>query len=751
MRNIFKATGHSIPTLAILAMASSCSQDPILPIDSVREEYTHNFIREFGVPAPGHSYATAVRAGLKVTTKTGAYVRVTAVVDGKEYRFAQLTVPAGTHDLPVTIPAGVERLMIKTNMARQEVGINDLVDLDALGETPSSRGWNVTNTNDNLLQITDDKVAAPMISFKPSDFLQAYFEAHPIGVESTDYRYIGSDAGDGRIDPKLDPDNIDMWYGETALGSTVEDRIRDENGNEVSRFKNTEYYIFPVWWRTNRYGTKDYKLALHQYDKMINTYRVPFNIKDVNKPEDSSIPFPYLGYSTEEIGKDDVLENMSKFQFDDGSFSQAFDMDKAKTIITTGMKVNFNLSDTPEEDNCGIAFYLNSTGPGNENMWSCTQPLRNRQKWGDKYYDQSISHLMYTTVSTMRYQLPEMYFNNLNFDIYGNDDEYAGYSKQPFLIGFTSAPDKEADRSPRDYTDFIMLVIPTEMEFIYNSGDLEDPYIWTLAAEDLGATDDWDFNDVVLHITDQIEDLNTVNRNNIVTAYNGPKKSHEVRVMTVEPVATGGTLPIYVTFSGKVNNIDLPEWGDEWYSVVNKRISDVLGSPYEEGTFIIGTEVHKWLNAPNHTTFVNVGSRRQATHAQKITFAVDPDQDMLVGNGYMNWDYGMGAYGSADDTPLYGFALIVDRDNKLNIDTRESGGFVSAPEIEIGKDTYLIGRPSKDSTAAPQLLFIGGDWQWPTERTKISDAYDQFNTWITAPKTAPWWAYYGEKSKVTAK
>lgn len=738
------------PAVALLAAtATSCSQEPIVEINPVVEEYTQNFIKQFGIPAPGHSYATAVRAGLKVATKTGCRVLVTAEVDGKEYRFANLNVPAGTHEVPVTIPAGVERLKVKNGMVEQEVGINDMVDLDALGATPDSRGWNVNIPADTyILGFEDDDEAAPLLSFKPSDFLKSYFEAHPIGEESTNYTYMGDNVGNGAINPYLS-DDINVWYGETALGSTVEEYIYDDAGMAVDyKLINTEYYIFPVWWRTNRYNAKDYQLFLHQYNKMVNTHRVPFN-----ESNDSRIPFPRLGYSDEEIEMEDVLNSMSKFHYDTGDFTQAYDPNSAKTIITEGMKVKFPLPPNPGWDLCGIGFYLTSTRPDGTLSWSCTQPYWNMKVWGNKYFDQSISHLMYSTVSTMRFQLPEMVFNNLNFKIYEKEDRLSGYNERPFLVGFTSGPEKEADTTPRDYTDFIMLVIPVNgVELLYNVDDLPDPYIWTLAAEDLGATDDWDFNDVVLHITDEIVDLNSSNRNSMVTYYNGPAVANGVRILTVEPVATGGTLPIYVTFTGNVRDVmDIPDWGDDMFSEVNAEIGKTLSETYENGTFILGTEVHKWLNADSYTTFVNVGSKRQPTNAKKITFAVDPDQDMFVGNGLMNWDLGVGSHGSPDNCPLYGFALIVDRENKLQIDTRESGGFVHMPKIEIGKNLYPIGCPNENSTIAPQLLFMGGDWEWPTERTKISDAYPQFNTWLTMPSSAPLWHYSSTDGKVTKK
>lgn len=725
---------------AVAFFLAACGQDaPQQPLQS--ELYDRGFVKEFGVPAPGHSYATAVRAGLKVTTKTGARVLVTADVDGKEYRFANVNLGPGTHALPVTVPAGVERLRIKTGFAEAEVGVDALVDLDELDGVTHGRGWDLNDENTGVkvsLSFTVNDEEAPLLTFHPEDFLNEYFAAHPVGQESTDFWYVGCDEGAGTIKPWL-PGDYHLYYGETGLGATD---IDDESG--AVEYRDLQYMIFPLWWRTDNAGHKDYQLKILQYDSANNGFVAPFN--DVA----GAAPFPALGYSTEEIAPGDVLARKASFRYDDGSFTQAYDPATARTVVTEGLKINFTHD---PYDQAAIRMDLRN-GDGNSS-YSSTVPRWNNKVWGDKYFDVSLKHLMFATVSTMQYPITGRNFNILNYTLNGDmADAYHNYCDVPFMVGFSSAPTCSGDTSPRDYTNLILLVLPLRgVSLFYNTQEVPEPYTWTIAAEDLGATDDWDFNDVVLHFTDEIEDLNTVNRNNVVTYWGGTSAAEPVRVFTVEPVATGGTMPIYVTFTGRVGSADLqlPDWGDEMFSAVNNRIIASQNS-YTEGTFILGTEVHKWLGAPNHTTFVNVGAKRQATHAAKVTFAVDPDQDMFegIGSGYMN-DYGQGSYGSANNLPLYGFALLVDRADRLKIDARNTGGIAHMPRLTMGEDTYIIGRPDENGSIAPQMIFIGGDWQWPTERTKISDAYPQFGTWISAPLTAPWWNYYPETGRVTAK
>ncbi|MDE6498346.1 MAG: hypothetical protein K2L21_06785 [Muribaculaceae bacterium] len=728
---------HILASAMLSLGLAACSQDaPEQPSQS--EIYDRGFVKEFGVPAAGHSYATAVRAGLRVTTNTTARVLVTAEVDGKEYRFAHVTLSPGTHSLPITVPAGVERVKIKTGLSETEAGVNDLVDLDELAGIPSGRGWDLRDENPDVnvaLSFTVNDDEAPVLTFRPEDFLNEYFAAHPVGQESTDFWYLGCDTGDGTIDPWIS-DDIHVYYGETGLGATD---LKYDNG--AWGFGSLEYMIFPLWWRADNDGNKDYQLKIVQYDSANNGYLASFN--DV----EGMAPFPALGYSTEEISPEDVLARKADFTYDDGSFTQAYDPATARTVVTEGLKVNFTYD---PYDQTAIRMDLRS-GSGNSN-YSSTVPYWNNIVWGGKYFDVSLKHLIHSTVSTMQLPLQGRNFEVLNYRVNNNEGQSdPRYCDLPIIVGFNSAPSRPGDTAARDYTNLILLVLPTRgLELLYNIQDLPEPYPWTVAAEDLGATDDWDFNDAVLHVYEELADLNTVNRNNSVTMWSGTNAAEPVRVFTVEPVATGGTLPIYVTFTGRIGKpCDIPDWGDEMFSVVNERIAATCGS-YSEGTFILGTEVHKWLGAPNHTTFVNVGDKRQATNAQKVVFAVDPEQDMFYSTGYMD-KYGNGALASANNLPLYGFALLVDRENKLQIDARGNGGYVHMPDIQIGKDTYMIGRPDENGTIAPQLLFMGGDWQWPTERTKISDAYPRFNTWLTAPLSQPLWHYYPVTGKITAK
>lgn len=765
-----------------MAAATSCSQEPIVTIDPVVEQYTQNFIKEFGIPAQGHDFAMATSAGLRVKTSNGGHVIVTAEVEGKEYLFADLNVPAGTHALPVTIPRSVSTLKVKSGFKTFEAGINDLVDIDA--SSPLSRGtWIYDGSNHRLLGDSDDGVDGPLLVFRPSDFLAEYFKEHPVGAKnSTDYYYQGCNVGEGYALPYYE-DHQHLFFGETAFGQGTED-----------------YMLFPIWWRKNSDGNKNYTLLLHDIYDPTNMHPVAFG----SMPTTDN-PFPELKYYTGDLDvltvdaslhdghynnetaytfrgddfyyqlingvdviSDRLFENLDKFVASTGD--NAFSMD-VPLVASRGIRIK--VTDPAYVDH-GYAFCLLSGSGENGYDYSFSMPVYNKAMWDDNYFDENLNHLFFSYVSTIQYPLYDVFkqyevnpFNHEHspldhkFDIWqqragvgGNPDRFVGASGAPYydgatLIGFSSAARKAADTdTDRDYTDFIMLAIPDGyLDYVYQGAYPPQPYIWTMAVEDLGGTDDWDFNDVVFHFTDVISNLNTVNKNNLFTSIEGPADAVTTRVITVWPEATGGTMPIYVTFTGTTAAVEMPDWGaDKMYSDVNNAILQSLdkGAP---GTYVLGTEVHKWLGAEHYTQFVNVGTNRSGKTGRAVQFVIPPTTDLSYAEG--------NSYGSTENKPLYGFALLVDRENTLAIDAfnDEEKGMRLLPDLKLGEGTYLIGAPDEHGSVAPQMLLISdgdGSWERPTERTKISDAYPNFNDWISNIANSDWTKAPAE-GKVTKK
>lgn len=169
----------------------------------------------------------------------------------------------------------------------------------------------------------------------------------------------------------------------------------------------------------------------------------------------------------------------------------------------------------------------------------------------------------------------------------------------------------------------------------------EEGESWIIACEDLGDTDDYDFNDVVFkvsHVSGQ------------TTA-------------TVTPLAAGGTLATWIVYGN--------EYLGETHQLLGAKENTSGSYPMINTTKITATATPLEVNVPENFTITN----------------------------------NMG-----------GFSIIVNsKDNSA----------------------VLIKAPS--AGAAPQMFCVPSTWAWPTERTKIQDAYPNFANWSADSNNIEWY------------
>ncbi|MBR1411200.1 MAG: DUF4842 domain-containing protein [Prevotella sp.] len=185
-------------------------------------------------------------------------------------------------------------------------------------------------------------------------------------------------------------------------------------------------------------------------------------------------------------------------------------------------------------------------------------------------------------------------------------------------------------------------------------GDPKSNYIY-YAFEDLGTTDDFDFNDVVIRVS-------------------APNASGE---STVELVAAGGTMPTHITYNNTEFN---------------------------------STEIHELLHASAVTEMINTGR--------------GPNKDFeTIGT-------------------LRGLTAATDMTN-LNFGISITGN---------NGQVLKVTRSVAGNGQAPLVVVVSGDnegkWFWPTERTKISDAYQQFGAWGANVENNADWYKNATKGKV---
>lgn len=164
---------------------------------------------------------------------------------------------------------------------------------------------------------------------------------------------------------------------------------------------------------------------------------------------------------------------------------------------------------------------------------------------------------------------------------------------------------------------------------------------WIIACEDLGSTDDYDFNDIVFKVSH-------------VAGQN---------VATVTPLAAGGIYESHILF----NNVALGE------------THQMLGAKATEGNY----------------PMINTSSITATGTSQTVTVPTDFSLANSMG----------------------GFGITVKTNDNIN------AVIITAP----------------DAGEAPQMFCVPGTWAWPTERTKIQEAYPNFADWNGNSSNADWY------------
>lgn len=199
------------------------------------------------------------------------------------------------------------------------------------------------------------------------------------------------------------------------------------------------------------------------------------------------------------------------------------------------------------------------------------------------------------------------------------------------------------DYDDNDYNDFIFMIEGS------HSHVEENPIKYIYAVEDLGGTNDFDFNDVVFS----------------VSHVKGKENA------TVQPLAAGGIYPVQICFNG---------------------------TPYGYN----GREVHAMLGVES-----NVMVNTKAGTTKENMKKADP---FLVPVG-ANWSHA---------------------------ETKFTNECFSVHVKLPGKDKVISSYGHNESDAAPQMLVLSENWLWPTETTRISEAYPEFGEYGANHTNATW-------------
>lgn len=207
--------------------------------------------------------------------------------------------------------------------------------------------------------------------------------------------------------------------------------------------------------------------------------------------------------------------------------------------------------------------------------------------------------------------------------------QYTGTDGNQYMAFEDWSDDLDTAPGDHDLNDFVVMFDPAPTIL-----DDDESTEWILAAEDLGNTDDFDFNDMVVKV----------------------KHVSGKAYADVTALAAGGTLPAYLYI----------------------------------GDTQVGGEFHTWFGADVPSTqMVNTSSVNMEGATERVTVSTD---------------FSMANYGDVDK--MGGFKFIVER-------TDGTTSEITAPK----------------NGAAPQMMCLPPTWQWPTERTNITEAYPSFGEW----------------------
>ncbi|MDE6169745.1 MAG: LruC domain-containing protein, partial [Duncaniella sp.] len=220
-----------------------------------------------------------------------------------------------------------------------------------------------------------------------------------------------------------------------------------------------------------------------------------------------------------------------------------------------------------------------------------------------------------------------------------------------------------------------------------------EPYQWIIAAEDLGGSYDWDFNDVVAGVS-------------IQAMKEGEKEFSKV---TVTPLASGGTLPVYFMYTGEIINHE-------------------TGETIAKGDYVIGGEFHS-LFGSNFGTYINA-SKGKHIKADPITFYT-PAGHSLASSGHVHYDgKNMGGF----------WVLAAEMNSPLDLNPANNYGLISInPGTTNGFNKISNSKPiASEDLTAPQIICVEAEWEWPLEETNIKKAYPEFETWVGDESHRTW-------------
>lgn len=648
---------------------SGCSNDAIEYQDSQREEYIKNFIQEFGIPAPGHTYNVSQKVGVTLD-----------VADPKISSVRIFTAFPGNKDC---------RLIARRSVSAHEFDIdifnsNDYVYVEFLDGNDEVISGKYVNLSGDRLTIKDDRAASRAMGIAERG------KENLVGESMNTWPTVGANT-------------LGFKEGDPIKNALVGDlRLLSGNFDEVSDHDIT---VGDIWSLVGK-GAVFEESAVIDNKCILTRYADAFKVKDGVSYTTQSETDVVINYIYGCTMKWDAL----------GYFYYKKGADEAEIAAATKYVL---IEDARPEKNISYKGGEDLSVPINQNVYSGQLSSEFQAEFGEfvtthkfrlTYFDEyGKAHEKFPKDYTIaffgvisagsedggvnynnwsglfRFSLPWM--NELIKDINhgGCSATQCEYTTKHPAYNFISYMwgDKVLmgfeDEVDDDFNDIMFYVEgdidKSKLTRITDDGNHLKPQGCLLAVEDLGATDDWDFNDLVVGVAVEDKDDNT-------------------KIVTVDPLAAGGTLPIHLMYTDKEGN-----------------------------NFFVGPEFHKWFDVST-STMHNTGAQAvQPATCVKFevpsTFSMSPD--------------------TKEGSNMGGFWVLVDKEGEY-ADANNAYALEEASSTLNGTSILPPTSVDKGESTVPYMLCLGEDWHWPRERKNINAAYDGgFASWVSDP-TANWYA-----------
>lgn len=602
--------------LGILAMgiATSCNNEaPEIP---ATELYTREWVKNFGVMDASQDWNTATRGSVQVDVKGAPKrIRITTVIDDVTYLLADYPEVSGSQKLEFDIPRGLTDIKVMTaNRAiRTQVG-----GAATFAETAN----NATSANDGGdYLVNKDGIKVSKADYLISDGTEPthYRDKLPekefnVGKVPTNFEFTSN--GTFIIYPIFWDTSGNNTVGiYTVNGETINyyPFYSPKEGDALQYLKDSEPQAIKDWYYGMQYNDTEIFTAWGlpaTTDEFTDEDKEVFKTKFVeaanSDPECKVIKAMGL-QEGDKLAKIEVWDwhnnwgdnqpiSIQGYKYVEGTWTSASgnlsyqDGTEYKAWRSEGFKIDI-------EDGIKFGMYIQ------QGEWIMHSQVELNEYSYDGVTDEDGNLIKVPHASTYIHHCTNAAGEYNEYRVLAFEDYYGQYTKEE-----------------PDLNDVVFYVTSDNVEEI---PDVEDhdasPIKWLIACEDLGSTDDFDFNDVVFEVEHVAGRL----------------------VATIRPLAAGGTLPTYLCRDGKrVNN-------REWHSIFGK----------------------------DHTTMVNTG--QVSAQANPSTFTIDVPADFSLTSGI---DGDGGSIHENYKKNMGGFSLEVLKDNG-SVYTVEAPGAGTAPQM----------------------------------------------------------------------